>query len=49
MYKSKDGGKTFDKIMNGLPSVDIGGMGIAISPVNPDVLYIIMEAAGDAG
>ncbi|HUX95268.1 MAG TPA: hypothetical protein VMV47_05995 [Bacteroidales bacterium] len=49
VYKSKDGGKTWDKIMKGLPSVDIGGMGIAISPVNPDVLYIIMEAAGESG
>lgn len=49
VYKSKDAGKTWDKIMKGLPSVDIGGMGIAISPVNPDVLYIIMEAQGDAG
>jgi hypothetical protein len=34
--------------MNGLPTVDIGGMGLAISPVNPDVLYIIMEAAGES-
>ena len=46
VYRSKDAGKTWDKIMNGLPTVDIGGMGLAISPVNPDVLYIIMEAAG---
>jgi photosystem II stability/assembly factor-like uncharacterized protein len=49
VYKSKDAGKTWNKIMNGLPSVDIGGMGIAISPVNPDILYIIMEAAGESG
>jgi photosystem II stability/assembly factor-like uncharacterized protein len=49
VYKSKDAGKTWDKIMTGLPSGDIGGMGIAISPVNPDVLYIIMEAAGETG
>jgi photosystem II stability/assembly factor-like uncharacterized protein len=48
VYKSKDAGKTWDKIMNGLPTVDIGGMGLAISPVNPDVLYIIMEAAGES-
>ena len=27
VYKSTDGGKTFDKIMKGLPSGDIGGMG----------------------
>jgi photosystem II stability/assembly factor-like uncharacterized protein len=48
VYKSKDAGKTWYKIMNGLPTVDIGGMGLAISPVNPDVLYIIMEAAGES-
>ena len=48
VYKSKDAGKTWNKIMNGLPTVDIGGMGIAISPVNPDVIYLIMEAAGDS-
>jgi photosystem II stability/assembly factor-like uncharacterized protein len=48
VYKSKDAGKTFEKIMKGLPSVDIGGMGLAISPVNPDILYIIMEAAGES-
>jgi len=49
VYKSKDAGKTWNKIMNGLPSGDIGGMGIAISPVNPDVIYIIMEATGESG
>jgi photosystem II stability/assembly factor-like uncharacterized protein len=48
VYKSKDAGKTWNKIMSGLPSGDIGGMGIAISPVNPDVLYLIMEAAGES-
>lgn len=49
VYKSTNGGLTFDKITKGLPSGDLGGMGIAISPVNPDVLYIIVEAQGDAG
>jgi photosystem II stability/assembly factor-like uncharacterized protein len=49
VYRSKDAGKTWDKIMTGLPSGHIGGMGLAISPVNPDVVYIIMEAAGESG
>ncbi len=49
VYKSVDGGENWRKIKKGLPSEDIGGMGIAISPQNPDVLYLIVEAANDAG
>ena len=49
VYKSTNGGKSFDKIMKGLPGGDIGGMGIAISPVNPDILYLIVEAQGESG
>ena len=49
VYKSTDGGKTFEKIMKGLPSGDIGGMGLAVSPVNNNVVYIIMEAQGESG
>lgn len=47
VYKSIDAGNTWEKIINGLPSVHLGGMGIAVSPVNPDVLYLIVEAAED--
>ncbi|MFP4471050.1 MAG: VPS10 domain-containing protein [Bacteroidales bacterium] len=49
VYKTNDGGKTWNKIMKGLPGGHIGGMGIAISPANPEYLYLIMEAAGDNG
>jgi len=45
VYRSKDGGETWEKTMKGLPSVDIGGMGIAISPADHNVIYLIMEAA----
>jgi len=45
VYKSTDGGESWEKIMSGLPNVDLGGMGIAVSPVNPDVIYLIVEAA----
>ncbi|MDP2335154.1 MAG: glycosyl hydrolase [Bacteroidota bacterium] len=44
VYKSTDAGKNWRKIMEGLPKVDIGGMGIAVSPVNPNLVYLIMEA-----
>ncbi len=49
VQKSTDGGKTWKKIEKGLPGVHKGGMGIAISPVNPDYLYLIVEAAEDKG
>lgn len=44
VYKSTDGGKNWRKIMEGLPKVDLGGMGIDVSPVNPNVVYLIVEA-----
>lgn len=47
VYKSTDAGVTWRKIMEGLPKVDIGGMGIDVSPVNPNYVYLIMEAADD--
>lgn len=47
VYKSTDGGANWRKIMKGLPKVHIGGMGIAISPVDNHVLYLIVEAALD--
>jgi photosystem II stability/assembly factor-like uncharacterized protein len=49
VYKSEDAGKNWRKINKGLPGEDIGGMGIAISPQNPDVLYLIVEAANEGG
>lgn len=49
VYKSTDAGANWRKIEKGLPKVHIGGMGIAISPADPDLLYLIMEAAEDKG
>ena len=44
IHKTTDGGKTWRKVTSGLPSGDMGGIGLAISPVNPDVVYAIIEA-----
>ncbi len=49
LYKSTDGGATWNKIMSGMPSGDIGRIGLAISPANPDVVYAIVEAAEGGG
>lgn len=49
VYKSTDGGENWRKVMKGLPSVHIGGMGIDVSPVDPNVVYLIVEAAEKKG
>lgn len=49
LYKSTDGGATWNKMMNGLPTVNLGRIGLNYSPVNPDVLYAVVEAAEDKG
>ncbi len=48
IYKSTDAGATWKKLTRGLPKVDLGRIGLAISPANPDVLYAIVEAALDS-
>ena len=49
VYRSKDGGETWTKSMKGLPKVHIGGMGLAVSPADRNVVYLIVEAAEDKG
>jgi photosystem II stability/assembly factor-like uncharacterized protein len=49
IYKSTDGGTTWKKLEGGLPGGDIGRMGLAISPVNPDVLFTVVEAKDGKG
>ncbi|MFA6126690.1 MAG: hypothetical protein WC699_05255 [Bacteroidales bacterium] len=49
IYKTTDAGKTFNKINSGLPGGDLGRIGLAISPVNPDIVYAVVEAAEASG
>lgn len=49
VYKSKDAGKTWDKLGKGLPEGELGRIGLAISPVNPDYVFALIEASGDVG
>ena len=46
IYKSTDAGTTFKKLTNGLPTVDIGRIALAVSPQNPDVVYASITAQG---
>ena len=43
IHKSIDGGETWHKLSNGLPSGNLGKIGLAISPQRPDVLYAAIE------
>ncbi|MEJ2367956.1 MAG: glycosyl hydrolase, partial [Acidobacteriota bacterium] len=49
IYKTTDAGKHWTKLKTGLPKVNMGRIGLAVSPVNPDVVYAIIEAAGGKG
>lgn len=43
IHKSTDGGKTWRKIQNGIPGQELGRIALAVSPVNPDYVYAIVE------
>lgn len=49
IYKSTDAGATWNKIVKGLPSVDLGRIGMAISPADPEKIYAVVEAAEGKG
>ncbi|MGM0665906.1 MAG: WD40/YVTN/BNR-like repeat-containing protein [Bacteroidota bacterium] len=49
IYKSTDAGRTWDKINKGLPGGDLGRIGLAISPANPEIIYAVVEAQNRGG
>ncbi len=49
IHKSTDGGKSWRKLTNGLPAGDVGRIGLAVAPSQPDVVYAIVEAPGEGG
>ena len=49
IYKTVDGGSKWNKLSNGLPSGQLGRIGLAISPANMDYVYAIIKASGKKG
>lgn len=43
LHKSTDGGETWKELKKGLPTEEMGKIGLAISPINPDVVYAAIE------
>ena len=44
IHKSTDGGKTWTNVKSGLPSDNMGRIGIAMAPSSPNMLYAIIES-----
>jgi photosystem II stability/assembly factor-like uncharacterized protein len=49
IHKSTDGGATWKKLAGGLPPGDLGRIGLAVAPSQPDTVYAVVEAVGKAG
>ncbi|HET9743996.1 MAG TPA: glycosyl hydrolase [Terriglobales bacterium] len=49
IYRSTDGGANWTRLKSGLPSVDMGRIGLAISPVDHNVVYATIEAQDGKG
>jgi photosystem II stability/assembly factor-like uncharacterized protein len=44
IYKSTDNGNTWQQVKKGLPTGDMGKIGLAVTPANPELVYATIEA-----
>jgi len=44
LYRTKDGGETWEKLKNGLPSGHLGRIAVAVAPSRPSTVYAVVEA-----
>jgi photosystem II stability/assembly factor-like uncharacterized protein len=49
VWRSTDAGKTWTKSQSGFPDVDLGRIGLSMSPADPSVVYAIADAAESKG
>ena len=49
IFKSTDGGSTWQPLANGIPTLGLGRIGLAVAPRNPKRVYAIIDAKEDGG
>ncbi|MCG6964577.1 MAG: glycosyl hydrolase, partial [Acidobacteria bacterium] len=48
LYRSKDGGKTWVRLSEGLPAGELGRIAVAVAPSRPSVVYAVVESKDTA-
>ncbi len=49
VWRSTDAGKTWSKSQSGFPDVELGRIGLSMSPANPNIVYAVADAADSKG
>jgi photosystem II stability/assembly factor-like uncharacterized protein len=49
VYRSKDGGDTWEKLAGGLPTGIVGKVAVSVSPANPNRVWAMIEAEPEGG
>jgi photosystem II stability/assembly factor-like uncharacterized protein len=49
LWRSTDGGDTWQRVASGMPSGDMGRIGLDVSASNPNVVYAVIEATPPGG
>ncbi|MDB4908230.1 MAG: hypothetical protein JWO05_3014 [Gemmatimonadetes bacterium] len=49
IYRSMDGGKSWNKAQSGFPDEEMGRIGLTVSPVNSSIVYAIADIANGKG
>jgi photosystem II stability/assembly factor-like uncharacterized protein len=47
IWKSTDNGRTWREVTSGLPKGDMGKIGLAVTPADPNLVYATIEASAD--
>jgi photosystem II stability/assembly factor-like uncharacterized protein len=47
LYRSTDGGRNWTKVTSGMPTGEVGRIALAVSPVQPNRVYAVIEAPNE--